>query len=309
MPLHPFITLLIEKQKAAGWPGLAAGSPDDARALVAQARTAIGTGPAMEVKSLQIPTRAGQVPARLYTPSEHTSNITVYAHGGGWVVGALDDYDTLARTLAARANTIVLLPDYRLAPEHVYPAGLQDVEDVLFWASSGAVTPQRALPLIVAGDSAGANLVTVAARRLKDRLSIALQVLVYPVTDCDMDNQSYRTHGEGLPLTAKDMAWFFSHYAKREEWAHPDISPLRAKSLEGMPPAFVLLAEYDVLRDEGAAYAERLKAAGIPVQLTEYSGATHGFLRLHNLFDVADGALNEMAEAIRACAAKTGGTR
>lgn len=302
MPLHPFITLLIEKQKAAGWPGFAAGSPETARALVAAGRPAIGAGPEMDVRALAVPTRAGSIPARLYIPSAEATSLLVYFHGGGWVVGALEDYDTLARTLAARSNSIVLLPDYRLAPEHPFPAGLQDVEDTLLWASSGAASPGKPLPMVIGGDSAGANLVTVAARNLIGRIAPALQVLVYPVADCDMTNASYRAHGEGLPLTTKDMAWFYGHYAPSSKFAHPDISPLRSESLAGMPPAFVLLAEYDVLRDEGLAYAEKLKAAGIPVRLRQYDGATHGFLRLHNLFETADEAVGDIAAAILALA-------
>jgi acetyl esterase len=298
--LHPFIATLIEKQKAAGWPGFAGGSPETARALIAAGRPAIGAGPDMDVREIEIPSRAGRIPARQYVPAGDAQAIMIYCHGGGWVVGSLDDFDTLARTLAVRSNSIVILPDYRLAPEFPFPAGLHDVEDVLVWVAAGDVVPGRSLPLIVGGDSAGANLVTVAARKLVGRVSPALQILVYPVTDCDMNNASYRLHGEGLPLTTQDMAWFFGHYAQGEALTNPDISPLRSVSFADLSPAFILVAEYDVLRDEGIAYAEKLKTAGVPVRLRRYEGATHGFLRLHNLFETANEAVNDIAAAIHA---------
>lgn len=304
MPLHPFIEALLKQ--LAGRPAFSDGSPDDARALVAAGRAAIGPGPAMlAVRDLAVPGRAGGVPVRLFMPTESPSGVIVYLHGGGWVVGALDDFDTLARTLAVESGCAVVLVDYRLAPEHPFPAGLEDGEDVLRWvARQGEATFGARLPIVVAGDSAGANLAAVAARRLRGEVEIVLQGLVYPVADSDFTTASYERHGEGLTLTRADMAWFFRHYAPPALWSSPDISPLRAPDLSGLPPALVVVAEYDVLADEGAAYAARLREAGVVVTERHVAGATHGFIRLHTLFDVARAEVEALARAAAAaCAA------
>jgi acetyl esterase len=253
MALHPFIEAML-KQLAAR-PAISAGSPADARAMVAAGRAVLGPGPEMhDVRELALPTRSGTIPARLLTPSANPRGLVVYLHGGGWVVGTIDDYDTLARMLAAESGCAVLLPDYRLAPEHPFPAGFEDSEDILLGAARDVATlAGRDVPLIIAGDSAGANLATAAVRSLRGRVSIALQVLIYPVTDSDFSTGSYTAHGAGLPLTARDMTWFFDHYAPKTMWDRPEISPLRAPELDGMPPTVVVTAEYDVLGDEGVA--------------------------------------------------------
>ena len=283
MPLHPFIEVMLEK--LAQMPGLSDQSPEAGRAQVAAGREAVGKGPGMaQVRDLAIPTRGGEIPGRLLVPSADPKGLVVYLHGGGWVLCCIDDFDTLARQLAHDSGCAVLLVDYRLAPEHPFPAPLEDSEDaVLFAAGLAGREFSRPLPVAVAGDSAGANLATVAARRLRGRVELACQALIYPVADCDFDRPSYRERSDGMPLKRKDMEWFFAHYAPRDAWAGPDISPLRAKDLSGLPPAVVTLAEYDVLRDEGLAYARALEAAGVPVTLREAEGLTHGFIRLHNL--------------------------
>jgi acetyl esterase len=301
LPLHPFVAALVEKM--AGAPALSSGSPEDARALVAAGRVGLGVGPELDVvQNIKIPTRAGAISARLYAPAQ-PAGVVAYIHGGGWVVGALDDYDTYARALADASGCMVILPDYRLAPEHPFPAGLQDVEDMLLWLKQGECTGiAPGLPLVVAGDSAGANLAAVAVRRLVGQVRPVLQVLNYPVTDCDFETPSYVEHGTGLPLTAADMRWFFSHYAPEPAWTDPDISPLRATSVASVPPALLLVAEYDVLADEGRAYAAKLQAAGITCTLTEVPGLTHGFVRLHNLLPEARTELELTAtEIARAC--------
>lgn len=293
MPLDPFFAALVEKQKAAGWPGFAAGSPGQARALVAAGRSLLGRGPTMaDIRDIAVPARAGAVPARLFTPEGAQPGLTVYLHGGGWAIGALDDFDTLARELAERSKIPLLLPDYRLAPEHPFPAGLEDCEDALLWARAQA---GPGAPLTVAGDSAGANLATVALRRLGGRVRAAAQALVYPVVDCDFDRASYAAHGTGLPLTRTDMEWFFGHYAAADRRADPDVSPLRAADLGGLPPTLIVTAECDVLCDEGAAYAARLAEAGVPATLRRLEGATHGFIRLHNHHEGARCVVAEIA--------------
>ncbi|RZT86686.1 acetyl esterase [Pseudonocardia sediminis] len=297
MALHPFVATMLATQKEAGAPALSAGTPDDARALVAAGRAAIGPGrDTAETREVTVPTRSGSIGARLHVPHGDVTGLVVYLHGGGWVVATVDDYDTLGRELAHHSRCAVLLPDYRLAPEHPFPAGLEDTEDVLTWI--GADPELGALPLVVAGDSAGGNLATVALRRLRGRVSPVLQVLVYPVTDGARDTESYRDCAEGLGLTARDMAWFFGHYAPAEDHLHPDVAPLRADDLAGLPPTAVVTAEYDVLRSEGEAYAQRLREAGVDVTSKRYPGVTHGFVRLHHHIDVARDAVADIAEAI-----------
>lgn len=308
MTLHPFFAMMMESFAAAGRPALSDGTPEQSRALVAAGRAALGPGAEVgSISDLSIPTRSGAIPARLLLPKTAPAGLVVYLHGGGWVIGALDDYEVLARHLAALSGCAVLLPDYRLAPEHPFPAGLDDCEDaLLFAAGKVAELCGGYVPLIVAGDSAGANLGTVAARRLRGRVELALQALLYPVTDCDFDRPSYRTHGEGLPLTRRDMLWFFDHYAPRAHHGDPDISPLRATDLSDLPPALIVTAEYDVLHDEGEAYAGRLAEAGVPVTQRCAAGLPHGFARLHNHVGAVDTEIRAVAAAIATACRQAG---
>lgn len=298
MALHPFIAAMLDSLKVL--PALSAGTPDDARAMVAAGRERLGKGPEMHTAvDLTIPGRSGQIPARLLLPVKSSEAVIVFFHGGGWVVGELDDYDTYGRTLASRTGLAVLMVDYRLAPEHPYPAGLEDCEDALEAVLSGQVPGLRSQAVVVMGDSAGGNLATVCCARLKDPSRVALQVLYYPVTDHDFSRVSYVAHGTGLPLTAADMAWFFGHYAPEGQWLEPAVSPLRLADLSQQPPSIVVTAEYDVLCDEGEAYADRLSQAGVPVTRRRLPGVTHGFMRLHPLFDVADTELSTISDQIR----------
>ena len=299
MALHPFVVAMLEMMK--DLPALSAGSPEDGRAMVAAGRARLGAGPEMRVhRDLTLQGRSGAIPLRLMVPGGDPVGVIVFLHGGGWVLGALDDYDTYMRTLAARSGCAVLGVDYRLAPEHPFPAGLEDCEDALSAVIAGKIGDLPAGPVILMGDSAGGNLAAACCARLPDRSAVALQVLYYPVTDCRFDRPSYSAHGTGLPLTAADMRWFFSHYAPPECWPDPAISVLRQKELAGLPPAIVITAEYDVLCDEGEAYAALLSKAGVPVVTRRIPGVTHGFIRLHGLFDLADEELSTISQDIRA---------
>lgn len=301
MALHPTLARMLEIYRAAGRPAYAACSPEEARALLSASAAALGDGPQVgPVSDLAVPTRCGSVPARLYRAGGPERGLVVYVHGGGWVLGALADFDALARSLVARSGCALLMVDYRLAPEHAFPAGLEDVEDAIRWASGQRRQLAGAeVPLLVAGDSAGANLATVAATALKDDIEIALQLLIYPVADCDFTTASYRLPEEDLFLSRADMQWFYRHYAPEALWSDPRISPLRAPGLKGAAPAWIAVAEYDVLHDEAVAYAQRLAAAGVPAALHRYAGMGHGFFRMMNLVDVADRALDDAARAIR----------
>jgi acetyl esterase len=307
MPLHPLLAAQAVADQKAGRRSFCEGTVAQARASIAASCAALGPGPQVRcVRDVTIAARNGSVPGRLYLPQAETLGLVVYLHGGGWVAGTLDGSDALARNLALRSSCAVLLVDYRLAPEHPFPCGLEDAQDALRWAQAECTHLAGArVPLVVAGDSAGANLATVAATLLKDEVALALQLLFYPVTDTDPQTASYREFAHGLRLTRADMLWFMAHYAPAPLWPDPRISPLRSQTLEGSPAAWIATAEYDVLRDEGEAYAQRLRAAGVRVDLTRYPGLTHGFARMMNVVDAADRALGDAAAAIvAACAAR-----
>lgn len=305
MALHPVIQNILDAARTTGRPALSAGTPLQARAQVAAMRSALGAGPQdVTTQDLSVPTRSGVVPARLYTPRSDPKGLVVYLHGGGWVCGQLDDFDALARLLAQRSACALLLIDYRLAPEHPFPAGLHDAEDALLWADGeGMSYLERRVPLLVAGDSAGANLGMAAVQAVHQRISVALQAWFYPVTDCDLDRASYLSCSEGMPLTRDDMRWFFKHYAPAALWADPRIAVLRSPDLAHSPRTWIATAEHDVLRDEGEAYAEKLKAAGVDVELHRIEGLPHGFARLFNLVDTARVAVEQAASVMAAACA------
>jgi acetyl esterase len=301
MPLNSSVRALFARMVEAGRPALSAGSPADARQLTQQSRAGLGTGPELlSVRDLYIPTRAGNLLCRLYMPEQKPVGMAVYLHGGGWVVGEIDDYDAMARTLARRSHCALLMPQYRLAPEHPFPAGLEDAEDTVVWVSQNMRDLIGAeVPLVVAGDSAGANLATVATHALTRRVKLTAQLLIYPVTSSDTSRPSYLEQSQGMQLTREDMQWFYAHYAPAELWTDPRISPLNIDALDKLPRAVVITAECDVLRDEGEAYAERLAAAGVPVTRRRMDGMPHGFIRMHNLVPAADEALSVIAADLR----------
>ncbi|MDI1239987.1 MAG: alpha/beta hydrolase [Polaromonas sp.] len=303
MPLHPVFQAALNAAQAAGRPALSAGTIAAAREAVAAGAKSLGVGPELgSVRPLTLPGRSGPVPATLYRPAGQVLGLVVYVHGGGWVAGSVEGFDALARALAARSDCAVLSVDYRLAPEHPFPAGLEDAEDAIRWAwAQRAELAVKDAALIVVGDSAGANLVTVAARALAAEIEIALQLLFYPVTDQDFDTSSYQECAEGFSLTREDMRWFFSNYAPEAQWSDPRIAPMRAP-LAGSPPAWIAVAEYDVLRVDGERYAQQLKEAGVAVETRTWPSLTHGFARWFNLVDVANEAVDAAAAAIRRAA-------
>jgi acetyl esterase len=257
--------------------------PVQARELIAGLRPAT-EGPAMQhVEHLQL----GATRLRVLKPRASVRGAILYLHGGGWVVGGLDDFDYFARQLAQRTQCTVVMVDYRLAPEFPYPAALDDVECAAQWLMAHRAELAGANgPLIVAGDSAGGNLAAVLAQRAARRgdLQWDLQVLIYPVTQADLDSPAYLDPQRQLLLSREDMRWFWGHYladaAQRRQIA---ASPLAAQDLRGVPPAVVLTAEFDVLREEGQAYADRLAQAGVTVIERCFSGQMHGFVTLPSL--------------------------
>jgi len=302
--VHPQAQEILDGKAASGAPPLWELTPDEARAGVDANNAMIPAGPAMEsVRDIVIPSQAGRMPARVYSPSANAPGVVVYYHGGGWVVGSLDGWDPSVRALAAASGCDVVSVDYRLAPEHAFPAAADDAYDALVWvASEAGLAAGR--PIVVAGDSAGGNLATVAALRARDNggPAIALQVLVYPVVDFDMDRRSYRQYdGEDLILNRRDMGWFWDRYAPdREARVNPYASPLRAPSLADLPAAYLITAEHDPLRDEGFAYADRLRDARVPVEHRHYGSQIHAFFSFTGVLDDADKAVSEAGAAIRA---------
>lgn len=301
MELHPQVERLFEMMAAAGAKPVSEGTLEEARARPAAIGQLTGPGPEMaQERDVAIPVGGVDIRARLYSPAtDRGSALVVYFHGGGWTVGQVSHFDGVCRRLADVSGAEVLSVGYRLAPEHRFPIAAEDAVMAVNWAADELGAGRR---LVVAGDSSGANLAAVAARRARDAggPEIALQALVYPVTDHDFESGSYREHGDrGLPLGAKDMRWFWDHYVPDvSDRDDPDAAPLRAADLTGLPPAIVIVAEYDPLRDEGLAYARRLEEAGVPVTLRHYSDVAHGFFTMAGFLDRGDEAINDVASAI-----------
>lgn len=253
-----------------------------------------------------IPGPGGPIPIRIYRAREAAGTIVpllLFFHGGGFVVGDLDSHDGLCCQLSREAGCVAVAVDYRLAPEHVFPAAVDDAEAALHWVAANAaelgIDPRR---IVVCGESAGANLATVVALRVKTRggPAIALQLLAYPATDMSGDAAPRLENREGYFITAELMEWFSDQYLPdhSQRW-HPDASPLLAKDLSGLPPAHVLTAEYDPLRAEGEAYARSLQAAGVPVRLHRFEGTIHGFLAMYPMIGKGRQAITEFATSIR----------
>jgi acetyl esterase len=302
--VHPQAQQVLDGKAAAGAPPLWELSPDEGRAMVDANGSMIPAGPDLEsVRDIVIPSQAGGMPARVYSPSSSAPGLVLYFHGGGWVVGSLDGWDASVRGLAAASGCDVVSVDYRLAPEYVFPAAADDACDALEWAASAAGLA-GGRPIVVAGDSAGGNLATVSALRARDSGGppIALQVLVYPVVDCDLDRRSYREYdGDELIVNRRDMIWFWDHYAPDPGTrVNPYASPLRASSLSGLPPVYLVTAEHDPLREEGFAYADRLRAGRVPVDHRHFGSQIHGFFTFTGVLDDADKAVAEAGSAIRA---------
>jgi acetyl esterase len=246
-----------------------------------------------------------RVPIRVYAPSGTNGlPILVYLHGGGWVTGNLDVNDYRCRRLATRAGCMVVAVDYRLAPEHPFPAAAEDAYEALTWAMREADSlggdPNR---VAVAGDSSGANLAAAATLMIRDRggEQPVLQVLTCPATDYELESESMRTYGNSFVIERRDLRWCWDHYLSGAADADdPYASPLRAPSLERLPPALVMTAELDPLRDQGEAYAGRLESAGVQVTLTRYPSMVHSFVDFEGSLDAAAEALDQTADALQA---------
>jgi acetyl esterase len=303
--LDPQVRELLDLLEASGLPPLWELSPPDARNQASALDELVGAGPEVgRVENFAIPTSWGEIAARRYVPGD-AAGVVLWIHGGGWVICDLESHDAMCRLLANRSGCEVVAIDYRRAPEHPFPAPLEDAWDALRWLSPRS----GGRPLILGGDSAGGNLAAVCALRARDRggPALALQVLVYPVTDCNLDTPSYAQHGSGPDtfLTREEMEWFWRLYiADPDARANPEASPLRADDHSGLPPTIVLTAEYDPLRDDGIHYVQALEAAGVPVSHHHYDDVVHAFFTLVNLIVRGDEAVAQVGGEIREAVAR-----
>ena len=308
MKLDPEVAILLDLIRAAGRPALDSLPPPEAREAYKAGRTVLQPTPSevASVRDLSIPGPAGAIPARLYRGIDTLAGAKlpclVYYHGGGWVIGDIDSHDVICRRLANDANCAVLSVDYRLAPEHKFPAAYEDAVAAMRFAIDHpqelGIDPGK---VAVGGDSAGGNLAAAAAIAARDAgLALTHQVLIYPATDLGMTLDSYRRVTDGLPLVARTMTWFVNHYLNNEADKHDwRASPLRAATLRGTAPAILIVAAHDPLADDGLAYAKRLEQEGVQVTSSYFSGQIHGFVSMGKMLRAADTALQMIAVSLR----------
>jgi acetyl esterase len=305
MALDPEIAALLGLLR--GLPALEGMAPPEARALVESMRQGTPPGPELpSIENRRIST-TGPLNVRVYKPVDHPPAVIVYYHGGGWVLGSLDSSDAQLRAFALQTGCCIVSVDYRLAPEHPFPAAVLDAAEALSWTQGSLAELAGArVPVIVAGDSAGGNLAAVVAILARDSggSDIAGQLLYYPVTDAVLDTPSYLENAEGYFLTRGLMRWFWDHYVPgAAQGLDFRYAPLRTPDLSRLPPALIQTAEFDPLRDEGEAYAERLRAAGTTVTLQRRAGLIHGYAGMGPAARVARDAIDDAAAWVRDVAA------
>jgi acetyl esterase len=304
MPLDPQARVYLSKMESLQIPGFHTMSPVDARKLFKAMRGL--TARPDPVESVENRVTPGGIALRVYRPigsGRDPLPALVFFHGGGWVLGDLETVDNLCRRLANGSGCSVVSVDYRLAPDCKFPGPVDDSFDAVRFvqeeADSLGIDPRR---IGVGGDSAGGNLAAAVALKARDSegVSIALQLLIYPITDFSFDTPSYLENAEGYGLSREMMVWYWDQYlARPEDGQLPLASPLKADNLAGLPPAMVMTAGFDVLRDEGQAYAARLIEAGVAAELKHYPGMIHGFLQMADSFDEGKRAIADASEALR----------
>ncbi len=307
MPVDPQMQAVIERAAKSGLPPYYTLSAAEARRLYKETRAILG--PAVpdvaESRDLAADGPAGPIPLRLYrgfiTQADAPLPVLMYFHGGGWTIGDLDTHDIVCRTLANKGRCAVLAVDYRMGPEHKFPAAVEDCVAATRWvaAQAGALglDPAR---IAVGGDSAGGNLAAVVSLILRDAGGppLVFQALVYPATDQRMDTGSHASFAEGYLLTRGNMLWFRDNYLAPADYADWRASPLLAADLARLPPAHIITAGYDPLRDEGRAYSDRLVAVGVPVVYECFEGMAHGFLTMGGVVAAANHALYRLGQSL-----------
>ena len=298
MPLHPQARMFLMNLAALGRPPWEDMPVAEARETFNSLEQAFGDGPEMASISNQT---AGDVAVRIFRPKGNPVGVIVYFHGGGWVLGNLDTHDTLCRRIAKESNSTVVAVDYRLSPVHRDPAALDDCYLATEWVSQNLA--ELGVPdgqLVVAGDSAGGNLAAAVSLRARDQkaFEIALQVLIYPVIEPHFETESYTAFAEKHGLTRKTMQWFWEQYLGPQSTAVEYAVPSNCE-LQGVAAAHVVTAEFDVLRDEGESFAEKLTAAGVPTTTKRYDGMLHGFLHFAGVFDDGYEAAIELGDVVR----------
>jgi acetyl esterase len=307
MAMDPDTQVVLDMIRVAGRPPFEALTPAEARDAMLASRKVLAPPPedVAEVRDTTFPGPLGPIGVRLYRPAgTNASDVLpalVFYHGGGWVIGDLDTHDGPCRRYANAARCRVVSVDYRMAPEHPFPAAVDDCAAATKWvidnAASFGIDPTK---VAVGGDSAGGNLAAVIALMARDGTipPLAFQMLVYPATDMTMTSVSSTTIGPGVPLTSVTMKWFIDHYMKtdRTDWR---ASPLRVASVAGTAPALVLTCAHDPLRDEGVAYAHRLEREGVRVVHLHYGDQIHGFLGMGRIIRAADQAIDVMARVLK----------
>jgi acetyl esterase len=303
--LHPQARALLDLMIERGVPPTHTLSVADARRFYLERRHITQPAPPAvdEVRELVADGPHGPIALRLYRHGTAAGlrPVLAFFHGGGWVIGDLDTHDTLCRELAIASGCAVVSVDYRMGPEHPFPAAVEDACAATRWlAAQAGSLGLDATRLAVGGDSAGGNLAAVVALALRGTVPLAFQLLIYPATDQHPTHDSRQRNAQGYLLTADTMSWFHDHYitdpALDDDWR---TSPLRADSLAGLPPALVLTAGFDPLRDEGVAYAQRLSEAGVRASLVSFERQIHGFILMGRVIDEANEAVALCADALR----------
>jgi acetyl esterase len=308
MEIDPQARDFLDRLAAAQMPPIQELTVLQARAQMDLSTQFLGPLPKVaRVEDRQIPGPGGSIRVRVISPRNAELAplpVCVYFHGGGWVLGNIESHEGVCRAVANAAGLIVITADYRLAPEHRFPAAVEDAYAAVVWAAAHAREfggdPGR---IAVGGDSAGGNLAAVCCLMARDRggPNLASQLLIYPITDYNLHNNSYRAFADGYFLTRGEMAWYWEQYVPKldDRW-HPHASPCQASDKSGLPPALVITAGCDVLRDEGEHYAAQLQSAGVPVKISRYEGMIHGFIRRHPFFDQGKAAIEEIGRELRA---------
>lgn len=306
MPVHPQVLDFLALLRSANLPPFEQSTPAEARMRLSAAQALEAPPEPIATRDLELPGPGGPLPVRVYTPAASESGPRpgfLYFHGGGWVIGSIETHDRICRALANLSGCILVSVDYRLAPEHKFPAAVEDCEAATRYVSEHAasfgIDPQR---LGVGGDSAGGNLAAVVALRSKaaGQPAIKAQVLIYPATGHGLNTASRKDLGEGYFLTKGTIRWFSEQYLRSAaDEQHPHAAPMYATDLRGLPKALVVTAEYDPLIDEGEAYAARLREAGVPTTLRRYDGMIHGFFQFTGIIPAARIGIDETAQWLR----------